>query len=111
MTKRPKGMEDSFKGYVVEQLEPLSKTGELKPRAMFGAHGLYFDGKFFAIIHKGRFFLKTDEKSREKYIAKGMKPFKPNSKQTLKSYFEVPGEVLENSEELRVWAGESLGIG
>jgi DNA transformation protein len=104
-------MEDSFKDFVVEQLEPLSKTGELKTRAMFGAYGLYLGDKFFGIIHEGRLFLKTGEKSREKYIAKGMEPFRPNKKQTLKNYYEIPLDVLEDSEELTIWAGESLGAG
>ena len=101
-------MEDSFRGFVIEQLEPLSKIGELKMRAMFGAHGLYLSGKFFGIIHGGRLYLKTDEKSREKYLEAGMKPFKPNKKQTLKNYYEVPADLLEDSEELSVWAGGSL---
>jgi len=103
-------MEDSFRAFVLEQLEPLSKTGELKTRAMFGAHGLYLNGKFFGIIHSGRLYLKTDEKSRKKYLDAGMKPFKPNKKQTLKNYYEVPADLLEDSEELPKWAGDSLGF-
>lgn len=110
MTKRPKGTGDSFMVFVSEQLAPLSKKGELKSRAMFGAHGLYLGEKFFGIIHKGRLFLKTDAKSREKYIEKGMKPFRPNRKQTLENYFEIPADVLEDPEELCGWAGESLSV-
>jgi len=37
--------------------------------------------------------------------------FKPFPKRpTIKSYFEIPPDVLENSEELIEWAEESLSI-
>jgi hypothetical protein len=37
-----------------------------------------------------------------------MKPFRPNSKQTLKSYYEVPVEILEEAELLTLWAGWAI---
>jgi DNA transformation protein len=33
-----------------------------------------------------------------------MKPFRPNPKQTLKTYYEVPVEIVENAERLAQWA-------
>jgi len=36
-----------------------------------------------------------------------MKPFRPNAKQTLKSFYEVPIDVLEDTEQLASWAVES----
>jgi DNA transformation protein len=36
-----------------------------------------------------------------------MKPFRPNSKQTLKTYYEVPVEVIEDSEQLVTWATDA----
>ena len=38
--------DDSFKEFVLDQLSALP---ELRAKAMFGAHGLYADGKFFAM--------------------------------------------------------------
>ncbi len=91
---------DSFVEFVLDQLRDV---GSVTCRAMFGGHGLYRKGKFFAIIHKGKLYFKTDEKSREAYIKKGMKPFAPNKKQTLKNYYEVPGDVLDDADRLCRW--------
>ena len=33
-----------------------------------------------------------------------MKPFRPNARQTLKSYYEVPADVVEDRGLLRRWA-------
>jgi len=32
-----------------------------------------------------------------------MKPFKPSAKMTLKSFYEVPADVLEDSDEITEW--------
>lgn len=37
-----------------------------------------------------------------------MKPFRPNVKQTLKSFYEVPVDVLEDAEILTQWATEAV---
>jgi len=37
-----------------------------------------------------------------------MKPFCPSDKQTLKNYYEVPPDILENGEELIVWARDAV---
>jgi DNA transformation protein len=37
-----------------------------------------------------------------------MKPFRPNAKQTLKSFFEVPIDVIEDAEALTQWATEAV---
>ncbi|MGD2218556.1 MAG: TfoX/Sxy family protein, partial [Gemmatimonadales bacterium] len=92
---------DSFVEYVVDQLRQL---GTVEAKAMFGGHGLYREGVFFAIIADGRLYLKTDAASRRDYEGRGMGAFRPNPKQTLKTYYEVPVEVLEDEEELSSWA-------
>ena len=38
-----------------------------------------------------------------------MKPFRPNAKQTLKSYYQVPVEIIEDADELREWVGKAIG--
>lgn len=67
---------------------------------MFGCHGLYHNDIFFGIIFKGRLYFKTDSATRAEYLEHGMKPFRPSSKQTLKNYYEVPADVIEDGEEL-----------
>ena len=97
--------EDSFKEFILDQLHDL---GRLDCRAMFGGHGLYRDKVFFGILYKGRLYFKTDESTRDPYFEHGMKPFRPNAKQTLKNYYEVPAEIIEDQEELIVWARRAV---
>jgi DNA transformation protein len=91
---------DGFKDFVLDQ---LAEVRDVSARAMFGGYGLYKGPLFFGIIHKGRLYFKTDETSRPAYVERGMKPFRPNAKQTLKTYYEVPAEILEDREQLTVW--------
>ena len=85
---------------------------ELRAKAMFGAHGLYADGKFFAILDEGRLFFKTDEASQADYITRGMGPFTyaMKGKTMTMAYHEVPPEVLENAPELTDWARRAISI-
>src|SRR4030067_521054 len=62
---------------------------------------------FFGIVYDGRLYLKTDETTREKYRGCGMGPFAPSEKQVLKSYYEVPEEIVEEERELASWAREA----
>ncbi len=92
---------DSFKEFVLDQLAGLPGV---TCRAMFGGYGLYRGAVFFGIIHKGRLYFKTDDRTRAAYLDQGMKPFRPNKKQTLKTYYEVPVDIIEDAEELAAWA-------
>ncbi len=75
---------------------------------MFGGHGLYRDGTFFGILFRGRLYLKTDAQGLPRYRAHGMGPFRPNARQTLRSYYEVPPDILGDPESLVDWAREAL---
>ena len=97
--------DDSFVEFVLDQLRDVP---DLEARRMFGAHGLYANETFFAIACGGVLYFKTDEKSRGEYERRGMKPFQPNKKQTIKSYFQVPADVLDNREELAKWARRAI---
>jgi len=71
---------------------------------MFGGHGLYLADAFFGIVHKGAFYMRTDDASRPAYVKAGSKPFNPKGKVELHRYYEVPADVLEDTEELLAWA-------
>jgi DNA transformation protein len=73
-------------------------------RAMFGGHGLYLGRAFFGIVYDDRLYFKTRPDTVAEYAARGMKPFRPNDKHVLKTYYEVPADVLECREQLRAWA-------
>ena len=95
---------DGFKDYVLDQLADLRGVTS---RAMFGGYGLYQRGTFFGIIHKGRLYFKVAPNTASLYKEQGMKPFRPNDKQTLKSFYEVPVDIIEDSEHLAGWAIEA----
>jgi len=95
---------DSFKDFVLDQLSDLRGV---TCRAMFGGYGLYQGEVFFGIIHKGRLYFKTDDLTRSAYVARDMKPFRPNTKQTLKTYYEVPVDLIEDQEQLIAWAARA----
>ena len=99
-------MEDgSFRDFVLDQLQSI---GRVECRPMFGGHGLYHERLFFGILWRGQLFFKTDARSAPAYLALGMKPFRPSPRQTLRTYYEVPIEVLEDPDRLAVWAGQAL---
>ncbi len=96
--------DDSFKDFVTDQLSDLRG---LSCRRMFGGYGLYQQSVFFGIIHEGRLYFKTNDHTRPLYTQRGMKPFRPNAKQTLKKYYAVPVEIIEDEEQLADWARQA----
>jgi DNA transformation protein len=97
--------DDSFKELVVEQLRDLRG---LRCRRMFGGYGLYDGAAFFGIVAGDRLYFKTDAASVAPYEERGMEPFRPNPRQTLKHYFEVPPDVIEDPHQLATWAAEAV---
>jgi DNA transformation protein and related proteins len=97
--------EDTFKDFIVDQLTALRGTTS---RRMFGGHGLYRDGIFFGIVYKRRLYFRVSDDTVPAYRKFGMKPFRPNATQTLKTYYEVPVDVVEDAERLTTWAVQAL---
>jgi DNA transformation protein len=90
---------------LIARLTPL---GEVKPRAMFGGHGFYLDGVFFAVAARDRVYFKVDDETRGRYKAAGMAAFRPfDDYAVLHSYLEVPPAVLADSEAVQIWAAEA----
>lgn len=96
---------DRFEQHILDRLSAL---GEVSARPLFGGHSLYWQGTIFAIAYAGRLYFKVDEDSKDDYLARGKGPFRPNERQTLKSYYEVPTEILADREALLSWAGEAI---
>lgn len=95
-----------FRDLVAEQLDSLPN---LRLKAMFGGFGLYADEVFFAIIHSEKLYFRTNEETRKRYEAAGMKVFTtPGHKTALRKYYEVPMAVIERRRELTIWAREAL---
>ena len=89
----------------------LRGLGDITSRPLFGGHGIYWRDVIFGIVFRGRLYLKVDEESKSEYLTRGMGPFRPNERQTLKSYFEVPPSIIEDREALQSWAREAIRAG
>jgi len=101
------GVSDEFVDYVVEQ---LSGWGKVSVRKMFGGAGLYREGAMFAVLAEDVAYLKVDDSNREDFVRAGSAPFEPypdKIKTTIRTYYEIPAEVLENAAELAQWAQRS----
>jgi DNA transformation protein len=92
--------DQDFLEFILDQLPGLRVTH----RRMFGAIGLYAGEHFFAIIDEGRLYFVTDDATRPRYEASGMKPFQYAPGKFLRTYYEVPVDVLEDDGALREWA-------
>jgi len=99
--------DQSFKAFVLDQLAALP---EIRAKAMFGGHGLYQGQRFFGILMAGRLYFKTNEQTRSEYLKRRMSPFtyEKARQTTTVHYYEVPPEVLEDREQLIVWAREAI---
>lgn len=97
---------------VIELLaEICAPIGAFKARRMFGGHGLYLDGVFFAILDDGVLYFKTNESTRGRFAAEGMPAFTYESKSgthALVSYWRVPERLFDEAEELTEWITQAV---
>ncbi len=91
-----------------ELADRLAPLGDVTRRKMFGGLGVYQRGRIFALIGDGRLYFKVDGDSVGDYEARGIGPFRPNERQVLRSYYEVPPDVLDDPEALLAWAAEAV---
>jgi DNA transformation protein len=97
---------DGFRALVLDNLDAVPG---LMARSMFGGLGLYSRGVFFAIVAADVLYFKVDAGSRDEYIRRGARPFKPfPSRPASRSYYAVPTAVLENPLDLVAWARRAV---
>lgn len=91
--------------FVIEQL-----AMDIVVRSLFGAIALYRNGKLFAMAWKGSLYFKVDEATRKDYETANSHALGYVSEGvdlSLKSFWEVPADVIEDREALREWAGKA----
>jgi DNA transformation protein len=93
---------EQYLDYVVDQLRCI---GDVTAKRMFGGVGLYYDGLFFGLIAGDLLYFKVDDETRDFYQTAKARPFQPYGDESYSmSYYEVPVDVLEDTDKLRVWA-------
>ncbi len=93
-----------FLAHCVELLEAL---GQVRPKRMFGGHGLYVDELFVALIIRDTLYLKTDDDTRSRFEAAGCQPFdyaRRDGQRTVMAYWTAPQEAMESPALMLPWA-------
>ena len=94
-----------YKAFVLEQLQVV---GTVTARSMFGGVGLYREGLFFGLLDDDMIYLKVDDENRPDYEVAGTEPFRPPGDQTSRNYYQLPAEVLEDRDMLRLWVEKAV---
>ncbi|MGJ0395577.1 MAG: TfoX/Sxy family protein [Methylocystis sp.] len=79
-------------------------------KRMFGGHGVYADGLFFAIEANGVVYLKADRHSAPRFQEAGSRPFVYQGKHRpiAVSYWSLPDQAFEDADELVFWAKSAV---
>ena len=84
----------------------FAALGPISTRAMFGGHGVYFDGLIIGIVIDDALYLKTDEQTLTKFEAAGCAPFVYTGQQQpiTMSYWSLPEDAMESPQAMLPWA-------
>lgn len=98
---------ESFVQFISEQ---LSEFGDFEVKKMFGGRGFFKEGIMFGMIGNDVFRMKVDESNQADYEEKGMEPYYSDSKKKGMPYWEVPPDVIEDREMLKIWAEKAFEV-
>lgn len=99
----------SYRQYVLDCLERV--VPRVRATSMFGGVGLYAGDLFFALIARDTLYFKVDDGNRPDFVAREMGPFLPfGDEREVMQYYELPAELLEEPEELRLWAEKAVAV-
>src|SRR5512133_674344 len=87
----------------------LAVIGPVQAKRMFGGAGLYHQGVFFGLVADDVLYFKVDDSNKADYEAVGTEPFRPFGTYAM-SYYEVPADVLEDPDELALWARKAVEV-
>ncbi len=96
--------------YVEYAVELLAGLGPVRARAMMGGHIVHCSGVAVALVYDDRLYLKTDEETRETFLAAGGEPFtyELRGRVVEMSYCTPPDAALDSAEAMQPWAELAL---
>ena len=73
----------------------LDQLGDehVSARSMFGGHGIYRDGRMFALVYDGSVYLKVSDEEAD---ASERAPFRPRANQTMRTFREITADELDD---------------
>jgi DNA transformation protein len=93
--------------FVAHVLGLMQPWASVSARRMFGGHGLYRDGTFFALIVDETLYLKADDETRAHFAAAGSHPFEFEKRRAGRlvttSYWSAPEACLDSAQEMAPW--------
>ena len=98
--------DENLRAFVADQLTDL---GIFETKSMFGGTALLIDGKAFAKVKNGALWLKVGDANRTDFVDQDMPQYsygKDNARKL--NFFKTPTDVLEDADELMVWASKSV---
>ncbi|MBI2109194.1 MAG: TfoX/Sxy family protein [Parcubacteria group bacterium] len=98
-----------YHDYIVHDV--LGGIPGITSRKMFSGFGIYKDGIVFAIIADGDLYFRTDDKNRPDFEKYGSEPFsypRAGKTATLKNYWRLPEEIMEDKEKIFDWVEEAV---
>jgi len=98
--------DENLRAFVVDQLANL---GTFETKSMFGGTALLIDGKAFAKVKNGALWLKVGDDNRTDFVDQDMPQYSYGKDDARKlNFFKTPTDVLEEADELVVWASKSV---
>lgn len=97
-----------FQAFILDLLAPLAPSA----RRMFSGVGLFRDGVMFGLLVRDVFYLRVDNRTRTRFEDAGSGPFtydRAGRSVSLSAYYAVPEGLLDQPEELLVWARDATG--
>ena len=91
----------------LDYLHELSADfGPIATRAMFGGHGVYFEGRIIGIVIDDALYLKANDETRPAFEAAGCAPFvyESRGKSVPMSYWSLPAEAMDSAQAFLPWA-------
>lgn len=103
-------MSREYCDYIIDQ---LTAWHPVTCKRMFGGYGLYKKEQIFALILDDSLYFKVGDSNREDYITAGSEPFtyEARGKLVTVSYWQVPLDVLDDPEQLAIWAEKAYYVG
>jgi DNA transformation protein len=92
-------------------IDLFADFGPVTIRRMFSGFGISADGINFAMALRSGLYLRADDQTIPRFEAEGSQPFQYQTRTktvTVRSYWQLPARLFDDSEELSVWARAAL---